>query len=139
VVERAPGGHSSFSVGARVLREDKKKTRTQRPRTRQTMPCTSAALGTTSRATPLSAGARRSAAPGRRAGGVSVRAFGPGNELKEGVEAGTRVRVTAPIKVCGGRGVCVSRVGRVRVCAGMGQGAGGGRRDSRRAASAAKP
>ena len=30
---------------------------------------------------------------------LAVRAFGPGNELKEGVEAGTKVKVTAPIKV----------------------------------------
>jgi len=60
--------------------------------------------------TSLRGGAPSARAPARssaharhgRAGAVLTRAFGPGNEMKEGVEAGTRVKVTASIKVRAG-------------------------------------
>ena len=66
--------------------------------------------------TRLTSAATRAPAPAARgrASTLAVRAFGPGNEMKDGVEAGTRVKVTAPIKVrkkegeaqpgCGGGG-----------------------------------
>jgi hypothetical protein len=56
----------------------------------------------------------RAPAPARRSA-LAVRAFGPGNEMKDGVEAGTRVKVTAPIKVRlkRGRAKCVCPEGRV--------------------------
>ena len=67
--------------------------------------------------TRLTSAATRAPAPAARgrASTLAVRAFGPGNEMKDGVEAGPRVKVTAPIKVrkkegeaqpgCGGGGV----------------------------------
>jgi hypothetical protein len=42
-------------------------------------------------------------APAARARSLTVRAFGPGSEIQEGVEVGARVKVTKPIKVSGGK------------------------------------
>jgi hypothetical protein len=65
------------------------------------MPCTSAQLGARRAAAGAAALSppRRAGTAARRNGALAVRAFGPGNELKEGVEAGMKVKVTAPIKV----------------------------------------
>ena len=49
---------------------------------------------------PSSSALRRSAgAPRVRSASLTVRAFGPGSEIQEGVEVGARVKVTKPIKV----------------------------------------
>lgn len=48
---------------------------------------------------PVGAPTRAPARSARRP--LRVAAFGPGGDLVDGVEAGTRVRVTAPVKVCG--------------------------------------
>jgi len=51
----------------------------------------------------LSAPRRSTAAtPAARERSLTVRAFGPGSEIQEGVEAGARVKITKPIKVRNG-------------------------------------
>lgn len=48
---------------------------------------------------PTGASTRAPAHTTRRTGALRVSAFGPGGDLMEGLEAGTRVRVTAAVKV----------------------------------------